>query len=193
MLIFVNVFFGYYLDYLIFIGGKIDFVDVNVFSGFNISKLFILGVVGGIIINSVLIVGFLEKVFDFLQFMEYFVIEVVLVNIIIVGYVGNIINFWYLSFSENFIINLISGIFINLKSLVYFDLRENKFICICIDFWFFKYVVDNFIIMFGGLVCDILVFYNSKWDILVQYLFNVYIEVLMGWRKIYSKLYKVYF
>lgn len=66
MLIFVNVFFGYYLDYLIFIGGKIDFVDVNVFSGFNISKLFILGVVGGIIINSVLIVGFLEKVFDFL-------------------------------------------------------------------------------------------------------------------------------
>lgn len=99
--------------------------------------------------------------------MEYFVIEVVLVNIIIVGYVGNIINFWYLSFSENFIINLISGIFINFKSLVYFDLRENKFICICIDFWFFKYVVDNFIIMFGGLVCDILVFYNSKWDILV--------------------------
>lgn len=66
MLIFVNVFFGYYLDYLIFIGGKIDFVDVNVFSGFNISKLFILGVVGGIIINGVLIVGFLEKVFDFL-------------------------------------------------------------------------------------------------------------------------------
>lgn len=66
MLIFVNVFFGYYLDYLIFIGGKIDFVDVNVFSGFNISKLFILVVVGGIIINSVLIVGFLEKVFDFL-------------------------------------------------------------------------------------------------------------------------------
>lgn len=66
MLILVNVFFGYYLDYLIFIGGKIDFVDVNVFSGFNISKLFILGVVGGIIINSVLIVGFLEKVFDFL-------------------------------------------------------------------------------------------------------------------------------
>lgn len=66
MLIFVNVFFGYYLDYLIFIGGKIDFVDINVFSGFNISKLFILGVVGGIIINSVLIVGFLEKVFDFL-------------------------------------------------------------------------------------------------------------------------------
>lgn len=66
MLVFVNVFFGYYLDYLIFIGGKIDFVDVNVFSGFNISKLFILGVVGGIIINSVLIVGFLEKVFDFL-------------------------------------------------------------------------------------------------------------------------------
>lgn len=66
MLIFVNVFLGYYLDYLIFIGGKIDFVDVNVFSGFNISKLFILGVVGGIIINSVLIVGFLEKVFDFL-------------------------------------------------------------------------------------------------------------------------------
>lgn len=66
MLIFVNVFFGYYLDYLIFIGGKIDFVDVNVFSGFNISKLFILGVVGGIIINSVLIVGVLEKVFDFL-------------------------------------------------------------------------------------------------------------------------------
>lgn len=66
MLIFVNVFFGYYFDYLIFIGGKIDFVDVNVFSGFNISKLFILGVVGGIIINSVLIVGFLEKVFDFL-------------------------------------------------------------------------------------------------------------------------------
>lgn len=66
MLIFVNVFFGYYLDYLIFIGGKIDFVDVNLFSGFNISKLFILGVVGGIIINSVLIVGFLEKVFDFL-------------------------------------------------------------------------------------------------------------------------------
>lgn len=66
MLIFMNVFFGYYLDYLIFIGGKIDFVDVNVFSGFNISKLFILGVVGGIIINSVLIVGFLEKVFDFL-------------------------------------------------------------------------------------------------------------------------------
>lgn len=74
----------------------------------------------------------------------------------------NLISFCYLSFVNNKFMNIIEGIFGELRVFIEINMDENLWLCDCDFLWFLDYSFYYGIKFSGGLLCLIFVEYNCK-------------------------------